>query len=541
MSDGALRALTFRALTHARGWRRWLAAFAAGAAGALAQAPTYLFPLLFLSFAGFVLLLDGAAEAARPRRAAFAVGWWFGLGYFLLGLYWMAFSFFVQADDFAWMAPFAMLGMPSFLALFYGGAAALAIGWWRAGPSRVALFAGVFMAFEYARGHVLTGLPWNLPGQAFAVSGALSQAAAWVGAYGLSLAAVLTACAPALFTTRERDAGRTMLRGLGLGLVGVLALFAVGHARLALARPASSAADERPAFVRIVQPNVPQREKIDPTLWRRNVQRTIDLSAGPMEGAPANARLFVVWPENAAALLDEAPEAIASIDAALPPRATLIAGAVRRERVAGRERPRYFNAVLLLAPGADGRQVVGAYDKHHLVPFGEYLPLSGFLRAVGLAQLAPFEEGFSKGPGPRVLELEGSRFAPLVCYEAIFPNELHPATDRPDWLVTVTNDAWFGDTSGPRQHLDQARLRSIETGLPMARAANTGVSALIDAKGRYLARLKLYEPGVIDFPLPPPLGPTLYARLGDGPFFVLLALTLAVGFGAHRWRPPKRG
>ncbi|MEL7488595.1 MAG: apolipoprotein N-acyltransferase, partial [Pseudomonadota bacterium] len=170
---------------------------------------------------------------------------------------------------------------------------------------------------------------------------------------------------------------------------------------------------------------------------------------------------------------------------------------------------------------------------HHLVPFGEYLPMKGLLRAIGLAQLAPFEDGFTPGEGPRTLTVAGSAFAPLICYEAIFPGALYPHTDRPAWLAAVTNDAWFGDSSGPRQHLDQARLRVIESGLPMARAANTGVSALIDARGVYVDRTPLYTAGVINAPLPTPLPPTMYARFGDL-IFALMMIIVAVF--AQIWR-----
>lgn len=515
--DGA--AAWVRALT---GWRRALTAFFAGFAAALAMAPFYLLPLLALGFSILVLLIDGAASSPRSGRSAFAAGWFFGFGHFLAGVYWMAFSFFVQADQFAWMAPFAVLGMPAVLALFSGGAALAARPVWRGGWARILVFAAVWTGFEYLRGHVLTGLPWNLAGQALAGTAMGAQSAAWYGAYGLSLVTALLAAAPAARLDGARPPGRT-LSGLAVMLLGAAGLYAIGAARLALPEPAPDGEN----FLRIVQPNIPQREKIDPEKWAQNFHRQLALSTGAV--AP-DARLFILWPENGAPLLNEAETALSVLSQELPRNAVLIVGAVRRERGAD-DAMRYFNSLLVVPETPAGRRVVAVYDKHHLVPFGEFLPFYGLLNAVGLAQLTPYgDAGFAAGSGPRTLNAGGPSFAPLICYEVIFPGELYPKGERPDWLLTVTNDAWFGDTSGPRQHLDQARLRSIETGLPMARSANTGISAVIDAKGRILARVKLYARGRIEAALPPPLPRTLYDRIGDG-----LYLAMTLGFlGAAR-------
>lgn len=523
-ADAALAALAGR-IAGLTGWPRRFAALAAGALTGLAFAPFYALPLMAIGYSVLILLIDGAAAGAHPRRGAFGLGWLFGFGFHLVGVYWMSFSFFVQADEFAWMAPFVVAGMPAFLALFAGGAAALAASFWRPDWRRVFAFAGAFMLFEYARGHMLTGLPWNLPAQALAGLAVSAQAAAWIGAYGLSLVVLLIAAAPAAFAQEGR-----LVRGILLCAAGAGALFAAGALRLAAPDP--GAHDD--IFVRIVQPNIPQREKIDPRLYARNFMRNLDLSRGPSPGL-----LYVIWPENAAPLIDESPGALEALSEALPKNAVLIAGAVRRE-IGADGRERYFNSISVAPETPAGRVVVASYDKHHLVPFGEYLPFQGFLRAVGLAQLAPYEDGFTPGAGPQVLRAGGPSFAPLVCYEAIFPGELYPKGERPDWLLTVTNDAWFGDSSGPRQHLDQARLRSIESGLPMARAANTGVSALIDAKGRMLDRIRLYREGRIDAALPRPLPPTLYTRIGDTGFLILSLIAFFLGFARHDFARVRR-
>ena len=504
-----------------RGWRRRGVSFASGVAAALALAPFYFLPLLALSFTILIILLDGAAEAKRPIRTAAMIGWFFGFGYFLVGLYWLGFAFLVQADQFAWMIPFAVSGMPAFLAFFYASACALAVAFWRQGWRRGVVFALSLMIFEYARGHILTGLPWNLPGQALAGTAVGAQTAAIWGAYGLSLAAALLALAPAMTIGRHGARWRGTLIMAG----GTAVLFAVGALRLAMIGPDTHAN----THVRIVQPSIAQTEKIDPQFWWRNFERHLDLSKG-IEAS--DAQVFVIWPENGVPVIDEVDEALSELSAALPDNATLIAGSVRREEDA-QGTQRFFNSIAFVEPTPEGRRAVAHYDKHHLVPFGEYLPLKGVLRALGLSQLAPFEDGFTPGAGPQAFSFRGPAFAPLICYEAIFPGAMYPKGRRPEWLVTVTNDAWYGDTSGPRQHLDQARLRSIETGLPMARAANTGISALIDARGVYVSRLPLYETGAIDAPLPKPLKGTIYAAVGDS-FFILMVLALAVV--AQLWR-----
>jgi apolipoprotein N-acyltransferase len=524
----AARVLSVRASLDAlrglSGWRRWLVCFAAGVGAALAQAPFYVLPLLAVGWTLFVIFTDNARQDARAARAGFAIGWWFGFGYFLPGLYWLGNAFLVQAEEFAWMAPFAMSGLPAFLALFYGAAGALVAKLKIAGARRILAAAAIVMAVEYGRGHILTGLPWNLPGQAFAGTAMGAQSAAWWGAYGLSLVALLLAMAPAAFLGQ----GRSLLKGALATLGGTGVLFALGAARLALVNPG----DHPDVFVRIVQPNIPQREKIDNDLWFRNYQRHITLSSG---SAPVNSRMFILWPENAVPVIDEVREGLQLLSEKLPKNAVLLTGAVRREKTeAGREL--YYNSIAVIPETPAGRVAVAHYDKHHLVPFGEYLPLEGLLRAVGLAQLAPYDDGFTKGAGPRTMNAGGPSFAPLVCYEAIFPGRVYPKGERPEWIATVTNDGWFGDSSGPRQHLDQARLRVVETGLPMARSANTGVSALFDATGRVRNRIPLYETGVIDAPLPRAFGPTLYAGLGDLSFFLMSVLAFGIGIFPARTR-----
>ena len=508
-------------LQRADGWRRRGFSALAGASAALAFAPFYILPLMVLAYSALVLLIDGAHARDRAVRAAFGIGWWFGFGYYLIGIHWFAFAFLVQAEQFAWMAPFAVFGISGFLALFHGGAMALAARFWRSGWPRVFLLAATLCVFDYLRGHILTGLPWNLPGQSLAGMALSAQTAAFWGVYGLSLVVLCLAMFPAAFLSADRAVSRrALLKGLLVCLTGAVVILVIGAIRLAALPPV----DRDDVHLRIVQPNIAQREKIDPALWDRNLKRSVDLSAGPSTGS---GEIIVIWPENAAPLLDESPTALGLVDEGLPRNSTLITGAVRRQRDA-QGIWRVYNSLLIVPRSEGSRYVAMRYDKHHLVPFGEYLPMKRILRAIGLAQLAPYEDGFTPGIGPQTLNLPSGSVAPLICYEAIFPGDLYPHGSRPEWLLTVTNDAWFGDAAGPRQHLDQARLRSIESGLPMARSANTGISSLIGPAGRLRASVDLYQTGVIDIALPASIAPTLYSRIRDWGFFVMLIAAIGI-------------
>ena len=510
------------------GWRRLLVLVALGFGAGLAQAPYYLTPMLALGLSGLVFFLDltrdGVSGVAKRARAGFLRGWAFGFGYFLVGLYWLAFSFFVQADEFAWMAPFAILGMPAFLGLFIGAAGAVYTILVPKGWSRILVFAALYGLVEYLRGHILTGLPWNLPAQAFAGNALMAQSVAYIGPYGLSLVVLVLGMVPAIGWAAKGDLWARWshrLRAISISLIGVGCLAVLGAWRLGADMPPAKA----DILVRVVQPNIEQRKKINFDYWWENFDTHLMLSNAPAKDA---SQVYILWPENGAPFIDETAQALRRLDGVLPKNATLIAGGVRRQmRHDGTEE--YFNALSVIRQTDKGWAPVDYYDKHHLVPFGEYLPLQGLLRQLGLAQLAPFEEGFAAGSGPKAFRHGGVTFAPSICYESIFPRTLYPDNQRPEILFTITNDAWFGDTAGPRQHFDQARMRAIETGLPMARAANTGISAVFDAKGRVRSKIELYAKGQIEEPMPAALPPTLYDRFGDMFFFALTLLFGCVG------------
>lgn len=546
----ALRRLA-RDLGHLTGWRRWACAFLAGALSVLSLPPIHFLPILFLSFPILVWLLDGLdndeVDETPPARSkwkrAAAIGWWFGFGYFLLGLYWIGFAFMVEADKFAVFMPFAVVALPAGLALFTMGATILArLVWWR-GYARIAALAVAWTIFEWLRGHVLTGFPWNLIGESFTGSDALMQWAALTGVYGLSLVAVLIVAAPASFDPREdRDRREDEAGFLRSWLVPVAALAALallwigGAARLGAATvPPAPGPDT--VMLRLVQPNIAQTEKWKPESRLAILGEFLRMSAEPTPDAPQGLgpRSIVVWPESALAIfLAREPYVLSAISRILPDGALLITGSVRGEPGPGAPPDRlqfFYNS--LYAVNSDGR-IVATYDKFHLVPFGEYLPFHRWLSRIGLHKLTKLQGSFDTGPGPVTLTLPGAPPAsPLICYEIIFPGEVVGA-ERPGWIVNVTNDAWFGTSSGPYQHLSQARLRAVEQGLPVARAANTGISAVIDAYGRVVAEKPLNTGGVVDAALPPALAPTPYARFGDWIVLAMLAVAGAAAFGFAR-------
>ena len=533
------------ALSELCGWRRYAAAFAAGAISTFALPPYGFLPLLFITLPVLVWLLDGVGEPTRARRrrvlwrSAFT-GWWFGFGYFLTGLFWIGNAFLVDAEKFAFLLPVAVTVMPAGLALFTAGAAAVSRLFWFRGYRRIAVLAVVWTSFEWLRGHVLTGFPWNLIGDAFVASDALMQAAALVGAYGLSFIVVLVAGSVASFDTRGASiAGRIdrdLIAAPAIALAGLALIWIGGAARLSSAEPDFSGGTE----VRIVHPNTPFAKDWDSEerlltiigqLLRMSREPTADRPEGLTPGT------VIVWPENAVpVLLGREPYVLAAIGRTLPEGSHLIVGSNRGEPAPDGPPNRlriFYNSLYVV----DGRgEIVETYDKHHLVPFGEYVPLRHLLGRIGLRQLVQFQGSFEEGPGPRTLAIPGlPPVSPLICYEVIFAGKVVAPGERPAWLVNITNDAWFGSSAGPYQHFLQVRLRAIEQGLPVVRSANSGISALVDPYGRVVKSLPLDRAGVIDATLPAPLAPTLYARLGDLLLLLLMAATLAaVWYGRPR-------
>jgi apolipoprotein N-acyltransferase len=496
----------FRSLA---GWRALLASILAGALYALGFAPLDVFPAMLLGLAAFVLLLDGASARPHPIRRAAAVGWGFGFGQFAVGMHWIFYPFLVDPLEHGWQIPFVLVLFPGGLALFTTLASAVAMRFW--GYSRVFVFAACYAAAEWLRGHVLTGFPWNLPAYGWGASLAILQSTALLGVYGLSLLTVLFGASLAeLFGARPRWA-------LPVAMTALFATLWLGGLIRLETQPTAFTG----VHLRLVQPNVPQDEKFVRALISRNWQTLMSLSSRPGGVQPD----VVVWPEAAPpVLLQRSSDAVADIAALTGTSRVLITGNQRLVDDADGTR-RFYNSLYVFGP--HGRPVA-TYDKFHLVPFGEYLPLESVLERIGITKLVGFPGSFSAGDGPHTVDVPGAPPAgPLICYEILFPNAVVGAT-RPGWFVNVTDDSWFGPWAGPRQHLLAARVRAIEEGLPLARAANTGISAVVDGKGRIVAQLGLDETGVVDGLLPRAEPATPYATTGDLLFFVLLILIAAL-------------
>ena len=526
------------------GWRRLVVAALAGATGAPAMPPFGALPALMVSLSVAVWLIDGAATGRRGNVGAIlacgVIGWAWGFGYLTAGLWWLGSAFLVEADEFLWALPLGVVGLPAVLALFYAAGFGLARLLWSRGAGRIAALALGLSACEWLRGHLFTGFPWNTLGMALGQSLWLMQAASVIGLYGLTVLAVLIAAAPATLATGETTRGR-----YGPALAACLALAALalaGAARL----PAGPTPNVAGVRLRLVQPNLNQDAKFRPENREDILDRYIELSdraAAPDRTGIADVT-HVIWPESAFPfLIQRDPKSLARIAAAFPPGKQLITGAARAEEPLPNERPRFFNAILTLSAGPT---LGDRYDKVHLVPFGEYLPgpLDSVLRALHIRQFVSIPGGFTAGArtGQRLLTVPGlPPVAATICYEAIFPGEILPGPSPtgpppvPGLILNLTNDAWFGDTPGPRQHFAQARLRAVEEGLPLVRDANTGISAVVDAHGRITASLPVGVEGVLDAALPVRLpGRTLYASLGDTLFAAMLAITGLAALIARR-------
>ena len=495
-------------VTGLRGGRRILIAFCLGALASLALPPVYAWPALIPAFTGLVWLTDRRIAGAA---SAFAVGWWFGLGFFLVGLYWVFNAFAVRGGMFVWIAPFAVLGLAALLAAFPALACLLARLAGRTGVGGVLVFAATWTGVEWLRSWVLTGFPWNLIGSVWAFSDSMIQVTALAGPYGLGLATVAAAAMASTIADRAVPGRRAGVAMIAVAAV-LVAIWGGGMVRLAVVGDVGVVDDVR---LRLVQPNIPQQQKWQRGLLDAHLDSQLTLGAEAAAQPPTH----VLWSESAAPLfLEEDAERRAWIGRFTPSDGLTVLGTLRRSAPTG-PFTLYNSLVALDAEGT----VVGAYDKVHLVPFGEYMP---FRDLVGLGKLTEGTIDFSAGPGLRTLSLPGlPPVGPLICYEVIFPGAVTAAGDRPDWLLNLTNDAWYGYSSGPYQHFAAARLRAVEEGLPLVRIANTGISAIIDPLGRIVGRLGLEETGIVDGPLPRPLaGPTPYARLGDR-----IVLLLVVG------------
>ena len=504
------------------GWRRLAVALALGGLSATAFAPIYLLFLLPPAFVGLLWLLAGAAD----KRRAFLVGWAFGAGHFLVGLYWIGIALTVDLARFGWLLPFPTLGLALALGIFIGLVTLTLhlIGW--RGRGQVLLFVALWLAAEFLRGTLLTGFPWNLLGSVWSFSPWTMQSVAWIGTWGLGAVTLLAAVSPALLVGRARP-GFVIFSWLLL-----LAVLAAGGLRLYFAPPMGSQVVPD-VQLRLVQPSIPQQDKWKRELRRGHVRRQMELTVQP----GFDKITHVIWAETAVPyFLNQQPELQRSLAQVVPPNGRLVVGAptllqgdpanpidsaTNPAPPAGDSKTLYNSLFVLNRLG----ELEARYDKRHLVPFGEYTP---FRSVLGFTKITQGSSDFSSGQGTGALSIAGLPLAAaLICYEVIFPGKVVPRQGpRPGWLLNITNDAWFGESSGPYQHFAAARLRAVEEGLPLVRVANNGISAIVDGRGRVLGRLEQNEIAVLDGPLPVSLPPTLFSRLGVMTVFLILLLLL---------------
>ena len=502
------------------GWRRWLAGLLLGLISAAAMPPLNLVPILWLGFPGLVWLIDGA----RSRRQAAGDGWRFAFGFFVPVLYWTTLSLFVDIGQFWMLVPAALFGLPAFLALGPAVAAAIARSIPAGGSRRILVFVATMSALDWGRGHFpFGGFPWAMMGYAWSADAApllaVTQSTALFGIYGLTLVTLLVACLPARLGQPGTRGQQLCAPAIGILLLASLAIS--GGLRLA------SGPDPliEGARLRIVQTDNPQLAEWSPQVAAEDAARLLALAVLP-GGHQVAAQ---IWPEAAIDFfINRDADVRAAVGRAAPSGGVAIFGTMR----AGDQGDEAWNSVGVV--DAAGR-LLSTYDKVHLVPFGEYVPLRSILR---FSQIVTQRLDFATGPGPRTLVLPNlPPVSPIICYEAIFPHAVVDETNRPGWIVNVTNDAWFGTSIGPRQHFAITRVRAVEEGLPLVRAGNSGISAIIDPHGRVLSRLDLGQRGILDGVLPQALPrATPYARHGDALYAaMLLALLIAARLGFRRF------
>lgn len=453
---------------------RYLTSMLLGMLASFALPPFFVFPFLIVAFSGFYLLLEGCVN----KKSAFFTGWWFGFGHFVVGLYWISFSLLVDPEKFAWLIPFAVSLIPAALGVYIGLLSIFFIKIPLSGWRKILMFSCLWVATEILRSHLFTGFPWNLIGYSFSFSDALIQPASVFGVYGLSLLVILLATMPVLLLTQSVKISKKPVLTIYLFF-----LFTFFWGVINLQNEVSG----EKLNVRIVQPNIPQELKWAPEKTFKNFTDIIDISGTVTDFKPD----IVVWPESAVPfLLEEEPEMRQVIAESLPKNSFLITGAIRADR----ETADFWNSVLVIN---DSGNIIAYYDKHHLVPFGEFVPFRTLFPFIN--KITPGDTDFSRGPGPSTIKIENvPAFSPTICYEGIFSSYVKDRNNPPRFLLNVTNDGWFGKSTGPYQHFQMTRMRAAEEGMPVIRAANTGISGVFDAKGRVVNSLGLGKTGWLD-------------------------------------------
>ena len=501
------------------GYYRYALAALLGAILSLALPPLYIFPAASVALV-FILRMH---DALNSRASAFWLGWWFGFGHFTTGFYWISFALLVDVAQFWWLIPFALFGIAGIIALYLGLTFLLlylipARGLWK-----IMLFATLWTLIEMLRGLLFTGFPWNLIGSIWGFSTPMLQLASVWGIWGLSFLTIATLTMPYMLWFSDKHPWRACLGALAV----LTSVWGLGAWRIHQ-NPHQAVPN---IHLRIVQGNIPQTLKWDPQKEQQHLNRYIQLSLNP--GYENITHL--IWPETAIPypIQNESDSMISLLRPIIPQSGALISGALHIEATPAGEINRLWNAALVLPHTGN----IQFYHKSHLVPFGEYIPFRNLL-GDAIQKMTDGRVDFSAGEGNKTLSVPGFvPFSPLICYEAIFPNEVRDPTTAPQVLINVTNDAWYGISSGPFQHFESTRMRAIEQGVPLIRAANTGISGVIDPYGRIMVQSKLETTGVLDAELPKALtSPTLYSKMGRAGIALPLILFLVFSLFKNRNR-----
>lgn len=477
--------------------KRAFLSFLAGAVGVMGLAPLYWWPVYFISFGLFSLLLYTAAN----KKSLFWSGWSFGFGFFTFGLYWISLALHIDWAQWWWLTPFSAIGLPIYLSLYYGLAATLLSKF----RSSQTLFIGALAAFfaiaEYLRGVLFTGFPWNLPSYIW-VDSAIGQNLAWGGAYSLNIFIFLTSALAAFGFYKKRYAV--------ISVILIASLYEYGTLRLMSAENMSMT----DKTVLIVQPNIPQIEKWDSEKQADHFEKLLQLTGQSTAD-------YIIWPETALTIKKNSLPSIApSLEYILKDDQLLLSGITDVKAGNGDLDFSFYNSMVAIDSDIE---VPYQYNKHHLVPFGEYVPFRKYLKFGGVAQMLSTTGDFKAGLGPRTIQIDDDfSISPLICYEVIFPGRVTAKSDRPDLLVNITNDGWYLNSTGPYQHLAMSRARAIETGIPLTRSANTGISAMIDPYGQLMLFLPLQTDGTIISTIPEKPPQTLFDKYNNFIFLVLV-------------------
>ena len=527
----------------AHGWRRFLLLLAAGAVAALSIPPLFILPALFVAFPVWVWALDGAERRTGIQRIfgpAFWIGFAFGWGYFIVAFHWLAAAFLLEGGVYLIPMPFAILSLAALIALFWGLASALAHLCWSHGVWRIVTLAAFLAAAEYIRGTAFSGFPFDLLGYSLTATTEMMQAASLVGVYGLTLLAALLAMTPALIWPADGRGTAARLIPFFLAIGVIAAQIGWGNVRI----NATHVTPRTDMKVRMVQPVITEHSDWAAANPPDIVTRLIDLSSGktgPNDPGLAD-KTQLIWPESVFPFfMSQYPEGLARIARMLPDQTTLLTGAPR-EPEGDPDDPNNTNPGYnsLLAINTQG-EIVASYDKSHLVPFGEYLPFADFWKLFGIKQFVPGTNGWAPGDGKRLMTPPGvPAFIALICYEAIFSGDLGADPAKAEFILNVSNDEWFDGSIGPAQHAHHALLRAVETGLPLLRATNSGVTLAADGLGRITDTMPPYEPGVLDVVPTNKLPPTLFDRFGNWPFFGLTALGILAALLTRTRKPKSR-